>query len=802
MALKFLPPELAKDRQALERFQREARAASALNHPNICTIYEIDEHDGQPFMAMEFLEGRTLKHRIGVGEGLYGPPARDHRKGAPLPVDELLELALQVADALDAAHTRGIVHRDTKPANIFVTQRGQAKILDFGLAKLVPERLGAVDEPPLHEAATAATAEGLLTSPGVAMGTVAYMSPEQARGEELDARTDLFSFGAVLYEMATGRQAFSGNTSAVIHDAILNRTPTSPGRLNPDLPPELERIISKALEKDPEVRYQTASDLRADLKRLKREVDSGRASAATTAAGSSVIAAPAPPKGETVSTRYFAVAVAGALLAALAGVLAWWALHRGGAATARAGQTTIAVLPFQNIGSDRSADYLRLALPDEIATTLSYTPSLAIRPFAATRKYANVEYDPQTAGRDLRVAEVVTGHYLREGNRLEVTLEAIEVETNRVLWRGSVNGPTEDMIGLKDHISARVRQGLLPVLGASAKPGEPATRPRNAEAYDLYLRSVALAHDGSLNKQGISMLEQSVGLDSSYAPAWVDLSRRYYFEGHYSDGGAAAYKRGDEALQRALTLDPNFIEAAGDLITIRVEEGQLDEAYDAAEALLKRRPGSGNAHFTLSYVFRYAGLLEAAARECDTALALDPGDYRLRSCAITFEQMGNYDRARDFLRLDPSSEYAAYETALVFLRQGKSQEALQSLQKLSPTSTFPSVLLRACLARLPASEIMAVAREQEARVSAERDSEAKYYEAAFEAFCGNREAALRLLRRAIEQNYCSYPAMDSDPLFATIRGGSDFAAVHSAAIACQKRFLAHRARGEGVVTSR
>jgi serine/threonine protein kinase/Tol biopolymer transport system component len=338
VALKFLPsfagpihespPKIA---QALERFKREARAAAALNHPNICTIYEVGEHDGQPFIAMELLEGQTLKHRIDVGAGLV--PAQGRPQGTPLAIDELLDLSIQIADALDVAHSKGIVHRDIKPANIFVTQRGQAKILDFGLAKLTvgAELVRAPGTPPgaplpddavATVGATASVEAEQLTSPGMAMGTVAYMSPEQARGENLDARTDLFSFGAVLYEMSTGQRAFSGATSALVFHSILSASPMSPVRLNPELPEKLEEVINKALEKDRDLRYQHAADIRADLKRLKRDSTSGRV-AAVTASGAAV-SAPTLPAGSKTTRKYAVIALGIAALAAVGVALWFW----------------------------------------------------------------------------------------------------------------------------------------------------------------------------------------------------------------------------------------------------------------------------------------------------------------------------------------------------------------------------------------------------------------------------------------------------------------------------------------------
>ncbi|HEY6930878.1 MAG TPA: serine/threonine-protein kinase, partial [Thermoanaerobaculia bacterium] len=377
VALKFLPEDVTADPGTLERLKREARAASSLQNPHICTIHDIDEYEGRPFLVMELLEGESLKDRLNTGA---------------LSLEKTLELSIQIADALEAAHARGIVHRDIKPANIFVTRRGEAKLLDFGLAKLD------VVHPSAPEKAASELPTGIapenLTSPGTAMGTVAYMSPEQARGEPLDQRTDLFSFGTVLYEMATGRQPFAGNTSAVIFDAIFHREPTPVTRANPDLPEELSRIIQHALEKDRDLRYQSAADMRADLKRLRRDSESGRVSRAE-------IPAARPPRSRRPA---WPVTVGAAVLVAAA-ALAWWISHRRPTSSAARGQKSIAILPFQNLSGDSSIDYLRLGLPDEIATTLSYVPALAIRPFASSRKFSGPDVDPQAAGRELQVAD-------------------------------------------------------------------------------------------------------------------------------------------------------------------------------------------------------------------------------------------------------------------------------------------------------------------------------------------------------------------------------------------------------------
>jgi len=757
VALKFIPENLTGDPKSLERFTREARAASQLNHPNICTIHGIEDNNGHPFIVMEKLEGESLKAHIA---------------GHPMAVEEVLDVGVQVADALVASHAKGIVHRDIKPANIFLTPTGQVKVLDFGLAKLV-------------HAEDDGGADLSLTAVGVIPGTAVYMSPEQARSEPIDARSDLFSFGTVMYEMATGKKPFIGNNSLLTLDAVLHSKPVPPKDLNPKIPIELEGIIGKAMEKDRTHRYQSAAEMRSDLAQLKRETESGtiKSGSATTK-----LRAASRTFGRNSSLQtYLLLGMAGLLLAVLGSVGAWWYKHREVANAEQ--QNAIAVLPLQNLSGDINTDYLRFALADELSSVLTYSRSLEVRPSSVTRKYVSPDIDPKKVGQELRVGRLLQGHFMKQGDQLTVTLEAIDVATERLLWQGTATGKSEDLIGLREQLTNQVQHGLLPILGGAAGTLDSATsRPKNQQAYDLYLRSVAVPHDPGPNKEAITMLEWSVGIDSSYAPAWEALGQRYYFDSAYGGGGEEKFQRSSSAYERAIGLDPNRVMAASLLITNRVMRGELGRAYDAATELVRRRPQSADAHFALSYVLRYAGMLEQSAQECNQARHLDPGNFAFRSCAWTFLEMGKTDRAMDFVHLDAGSEWAGWVTPYIYLAEGNLAEAHSAAKNVGKAATYHRELMDACTAPQRPADLAKIVRETESSVIVEPDPELWYHQAALMAACGQNEPALRLLKAAVQQNYCAYSALLEDPLLKDLRKETAFNEVLTMSSNCQSVF--------------
>ena len=773
VAVKFLSAKLIQDPLAIERFQREARAASSLNHPNICSLYDIGTHDGQPFLVMELLDGSTLRRRI---------------NGGPLPIETMLDFAAQIADGLDVAHGMGIVHRDIKSANIFVTDRGQIKILDFGLAKLTQ---GGGSESDQFAHTTMAVPIPQATQTGQTMGTLAYMSPEQARGEELDARSDLFSFGVVLYEMATGREPFTGKTPAMIFDAILRQQPVPPSEINPHHERELDHIVMKALEKDRDLRYQGAAELRADVRRLKRETDSAKTAIArppsapvqisASAVTVSAAAVPSPPVTPSMPTMLATpptwrqpklLAIAASVLVLLgAGALAYLLLMPKSTAI-----ESVAVLPFSSQGGAADTEYLTDGIAETLINGLAQLPNLRVTARSVVFRYKGQSPDAQQAGRDLNVRAVVTGRVAVRGDRLVIQSELVQVSDGSQIWGGQYNRPQSDLLAVQDEIAEEILDKIQPRLSGEERKKATKRYTDNAGAYQAYLQGRYHWNKGTIDgyKRSIEYFQQAIGQDPKYALAFAGLADSYLSLGSY---WVEAITEAKAAAVQALSIDNSLAEAHVALGHIKL---WLDWDWPAAESEFTQgislNPSSALAHSQYAMYLATMGRVQDALTEVRRAQELDA------LSPIVNSDLGWYlfyagqpsdaiAQFRKTIEFDPNSVSAHRGLGIALSQSGQHTSAIEELKKALAQSENSPVVLGHLGAAYAAAKNRA---DAEATIRSLAEMSTREYvpasaTAIIYAALGNNAKALDWLDKAYEEHDFAITQVATAPWYASLR---------------------------------
>lgn len=741
VALKTLAPGRIHGARALSRFEQEARAASALNHPNILTIYEVGQFEGASFIASEFVDGMTLREKLARGR---------------LDADSTLEIAIQVAAGLSAAHAAHIEHRDIKPENIILRDDGLVKIVDFGIAKLSRDATG--EEP-------GAAGRASITLPGVVLGTARYMSPEQARGLPVDGRTDVFSLGAVLYEMLAGRPAFEGETTSDVIAEILKSDPPPLDQLAPEAPAELCAIVSQAMRKDLEGRPQAAEVL-ASLRALKRDREF------QTRFGAAAL--PSRGLGTPRRRKLTALSIAlGLFLAASAGFL-WSRLARPRAPELR----SLAILPFRNLKPDPSTDFLGFPLADAVITKLGYISSLTLRPSSAVEVYRNRLVDPRKAAAELNVNTLLTGAYLKDGDELRITTQLIDVRADRVIWRDTIDIKYEKLLTVEDRVARQIIAGLELTLSPDEAGHVQLSDRIGQSAYEKYLRGVDLyAINDFLS--AIQLLEESARMEPGYALTWAHLGRAYSANASLQFGGREQYAKAQAAYEKALALNPALIEPRVWMANLFTDTGRVEQAVPLLRGVLANNPNKAEAHWELGYAYRFGGMLDDSVRECELARRIDP-EVKLNSSALnSYFYRGQYDAFLASLPPIDSVYILFYRGLGEYYKQDYAAATTHWDRAFAQDPSLLQAEIGESMAdgiRRKNDEGLRLLHETEGKIEARgvTDAEGIYKVSQAYAVLGDKQSALRLLRRSIEGGFFCYPYFVSDPLQETLHGDNAF----------------------------
>jgi len=755
VAIKFLPRRISANGEERERFKIEAQAAAALNHPNIATIHAIEESNDEMFIVMEYIEGQELKDIIsqippgpplGRGGTDSPPTLQNADRGGFIPTNTIIHHATQIAGGLQAAHEKGVIHRDIKSSNIMITEKGQIKIMDFGLAKV--------------------RGSDQVTKVGTTVGTVAYMSPEQARAEKVDHQSDIWSFGVVLYEMLTGQVPFLGDYDQATLYAIINESPKPVASIRTDVPTELIRIVEKCLAKKADERYQNITELLKDINSLQD--NTGSLESLRHLSTSKV-------------KKRLLVYVLFALLFSLLIFVAWHVFNEKNADDVNSSAPeqslkSIAVIPFTNISNDPETNYLGFALSDQIISSLAYIKELTVRPSSAVRVYQNQSPDPMEVAKRLNVDYLLSGSYLKEDNTIRLNLELVEIHSSELIWHESIEMDYENTFKLQDIVSEKVVTGLKvkfsPEIIIVTHNGTQA----NPVAYEYFLRALSYPFTLDSLKLAIDLFQKSIDLDSTFAPAYSELGYRYQLLANYDFKERKKLEDAEAAYKKALSLNGSLLNALGHLALLYTETDSAAHAVTLVHKALKINPNSPESHFWLGYIYRYTGLLDEAVREMERAVQLDPTNPRFRSLGLTYIYLQRYDDALAGLDLDRGSPYSLSWKGNLYLRWEKPDLAKQFLEKAIAKEPGGSVGFwsKAMLNFIEGKREEGLRMLKTLETSNVFDGEQFYNYANLYGLYGMKDDCIRLIKKAVDHGFYCYPFMQEDIFLVSLRDNEEF----------------------------